>query len=330
MYQIINKRKYTYIVSIVLIFLSAFALGKWGLKLGIDFQGGTLMEVEFSADAKTQDVQKTKNELGQEVTITQETSQEGIDAEIPTSQEIQDNLSELELSSLTVQQSGEKRTIIRYVESNEETNEKVLAKVKELNVNAKQVRVDFIGASISNQLKDNAIKALLFAVAGIALYIAWAFRKVSYPVPSWQYGLGAVLALAHDVFLTLGVFAFLGHLYDVEIGVPFIAALLTILGYSVNDTIVIYDRTRENILRSGARINFEETVNKSLNETLSRSINTSLTVIVVLLAIIFFGGATIKYFAVALLVGVVFGTYSSIYVATALLVTSYELKIKQK
>ncbi|MFC1756364.1 protein translocase subunit SecF [Patescibacteria group bacterium] len=330
MYQIINKRKYTYIISIALIFLSAFALGKWGLKLGIDFQGGTLMEVEFSSDAKTQDVQKTKNELGQEVTISQETTQEGIEVDIPTSQEVQDSLAELELNSLTVQQSGENRAIIRYIESSEDTNEKVLEKIRELNVNTKQVRVDFIGASISSQLKDNALKALFFAVLGIALYIAWAFRKVSYPVPSWQYGLGAILALAHDIILTLGVFSFLGHFYDIEVGVPFIAALLTILGYSVNDTIVIFDRTRENILRSGNNMNFEELVNRSLNESLSRSINTSLTVAVVLLAIILFGGVTIKYFAVALLAGIIFGTYSSMYVASALLVTSHELKIKQK
>jgi preprotein translocase SecF subunit len=164
---------------------------------------------------------------------------------------------------------------------------------------------------------------------GIALYIAWAFRKISFTIPSWQYGVGAILALAHDLIIVLGVFSALGKFLDVEIGIPFVAALLTILGYSVNDTIVVYDRVRENILSSDAKENFENITNKSLNETMARSINTSLTVIVVLLAIIIFGGATIEFFALTLLVGVVSGTYSSIFVASALLVSNYNYKLKK-
>ncbi|GBE16575.1 preprotein translocase subunit SecF [bacterium BMS3Abin15] len=298
MYQIINKRKYTYIISAVLIVLSVTALSVWGLRLGIDFKGGTLMEVQFSED------------------------------KVPASQDIQDKLSEFELDSLIIQPSENNVVILRYIASDDDLNSKVLGKIKEFDENVTQLRVDFIGASVSDQLKGSAVKALIFAIFGIALYIAWAFRKVSYPVPSWQYGLGAVIALAHDIIITLGAFAFLGKFYGVEVGIPFVAALLTILGYSVNDTIVVYDRTRENILRYGRKENFEETVNKSVNETLARSINTSLTVIVVLLAIIFFGGETIKYFSIALLIGVGFGTYSSIYVASALLVTSYKIRIK--
>ncbi len=298
MYQIISKRKYTYIVSAVLIALSVAALSVWGLRLGIDFRGGTLMEVQFS------------------------------EGKFPGSQDIQDKLGEFELNSLIIQPSENNAVMLRYIASDDDLNSMVLEKIKEFDENVIQLRVDFIGASVSGQLKNSAVKALIFAIIGIALYIAWAFRKVSYPVSSWQYGLGAVIALAHDVIITLGLFAVLGEYFNVEVGIPFVAALLTILGYSVNDTIVVYDRTRENILRSGAREDFERIVNKSLNETLSRSINTSLTVIVVLLAIIFFGGETIKYFSIALLAGVIFGTYSSIYVASALLVTSYKIKIK--
>lgn len=299
MYQIVNKRKYAYIVSAVLVVLSIIAVSVWGLKLGIDFKGGTLMEVQFS------------------------------DGKVPSSQDIQDKLGEFELNSLIVQLSENNAVILRYIVSDDDLNSKVFKKIKEFDENAAQLRVDFIGASVSNQLKNSAVKALIFAIFGIALYIAWAFRKVSYPVPSWQYGLGAVIALIHDVIITLGLFAVLGEYYNVEVGIPFIAALLTILGYSVNDTIVVYDRTRENILRSGAREDFEGIVNKSLNETLSRSINTSLTIIVVLLVIIFFGGETIKYFSIALLAGIIFGTYSSIYIASALLVTSYKIRIKK-
>ncbi|MEI9966785.1 MAG: protein translocase subunit SecF [Candidatus Moraniibacteriota bacterium] len=151
-------------------------------------------------------------------------------------------------------------------------------------------------------------------------------RGVSGTVTSWEYGLGAVIALAHDLIITLGVFAVLGHFYDVEVGVPFIAALLTILGYSVNDTIVVYDRVRENLQRTGRKVSFENLVNRSLNETLGRSINTSMTVIITLIAIVIFGGESIRYFGVALLVGVAFGTYSSVYIASALLVTRYTMK----
>lgn len=299
MLNIIDKRKYAYVISAALIIFSVAVLFIWGLKLGIDFKGGTLMEVQFSDEA-------------------------------PVIQDIQEKLGELNLNSLTIQPSEDNKTILRYIASDEELNEKVVERFREFDESAKQLRVDFIGASISKQIKENALMAIILAVIAIALYIAWAFRKVSYPIPSWQYGLGAVIALAHDIIITLGIFIILGHFWEIEIGIPFVAALLTILGYSVNDTIVVYDRIRENILRSGAKENFENIVNKSLNETLARSINTSLTVVVVLLAVIFFGGETIKFFSVALLAGIIFGTYSSIYVASALLVSSYNYKISKK
>jgi len=186
-----------------------------------------------------------------------------------------------------------------------------------------QQRVDFINSSVSKELKSKSLMAIFWAVVGIMAYIAFAFRKVSRPVESWKYGAGAVIALIHDVLITVGVFAFLGHFYGIEVGIPFIAALLTILGFSVHDTIVVYDRTRENLIRSSLKEKFPDIVNRSLNETLVRSINTSLTVIITLLAIHIFGGESIKDFSLALLVGVTFGTYSSIFIASALLVTIY-------
>ncbi len=299
MLQIIDKRKYTYIASAALVVLSVTIIFVWGLRLGIDFKGGTLMEIQFTE-------------------------------EIPTAQEIRDKLSAIGLNGLTVQLSENNTAILRYMASDEELNEKVVASLMEFDADAEQLRVDFIGASISNQIKRNAIMAIIFSVIAIALYIAWAFRKVSYKIPSWQYGLGAVIALTHDIVITLGIFVVLGRFWEIEIGIPFVAALLTILGYSVNDTIVVYDRIRENILYARDKENFEELVNKSLNETLARSINTSFTVIIVLLAIIFFGGETIKFFSLALLAGISLGTYSSIYIASALLVSSYNYKIGKK
>lgn len=299
MFKIIQKRKYAYILSGFLTVGSIALIALWGLKLGIDFKGGTLMEVQFTKDP------------------------------VPQVQEVTASLGDLSLKSLTIQPTDNRGMLLRYLASDESANEQVLAKLQSFDPEIKQLRTDFIGGSVSEQIKKNAFTGIAMSIVGIALYIAWAFRRVSGVVTSWEYGLGAVIALAHDIVIVIGLFAVLGHYYDVEIGVPFVAALLTILGYSVNDTIVVYDRVRENLMRTSKKEDFENIVNRSLNETLGRSINTSMTVIITLIAIVLFGGESIKYFGVALLAGVVFGTYSSIYIASALLVTRYNMKMKK-
>jgi preprotein translocase subunit SecF len=271
------------------------ALSVWGLRFNIDFTGGTVIKIDLEKEL--------------------------------TREQITGTLSEMNLGGLTVSVK-EKDVDIKYVGSNDDINNQVFEKIQSLDPSAKEVSLDFIGSSVSSQLKRSAVWAIALGVIGIAVYIAWAFKKVSRPVASWKYGLGAVIALFHDILITTGIFALLGKFFQIEIGVPFIAALLTVLGYSVNDTIVVYDRTRENLLRSGARDDFEDTVNKSLNETLARSINTSLTVIIVLIFLVLFGSEAIRWFSVALLFGVTFGTYSSIYVASALLVTIYKFQKK--
>lgn len=299
MMQIIQKRKYTYVFSIAATTLSVVALALWGLKLGIDFRGGTLLEVQFSVDP------------------------------VPEVRQVTETLSPINLQSLTIQPTENHAMILRYLSSDENANNQVLEKLKGIDSNVKQLRTNFIGGSVSSQMKKNAITGIILAVIGIALYIAWAFRRVAYPVTSWEYGLGAIIALGHDILVTIGIFAVLGKFYGIEVGVPFIAALLTILGYSVNDTIVVYDRVRENLLREHGKTDFEDIVNRSLNQTLGRSVNTSMTVIITLLAITLFGGESIRYFSLAILIGVTFGTYSSIYVASALLVTRYRMKFKR-
>lgn len=300
MLKIIQKRKYAYAISIITTGISIAMIAVWGLKFGIDFKGGTLMELQFSKDP------------------------------VPQVQEVEAMLSELSLQSLTVQPTDNRGMLLRYLASDEAANEKVLAKLQAFDSEIKQLRTDFIGGSVSDQIKKNAFSGITLSIIGIALYIAWAFRRVSGIVTSWEYGLGAVIALAHDIIIVIGLFAFLGRYYDIEVGVPFIAALLTILGYSVNDTIVVYDRVRENLMRSSRKEDFETIVNRSLNETLGRSINTSMTVIITLVAIVLFGGESIRYFGVALLAGVAFGTYSSIYIASALLVTRYTMKTRTR
>lgn len=296
MLKIIQKRKYAYLLSGLLTGASIVLIVLWGLRLGIDFKGGTLMEVQFAKDPA------------------------------PQVQEVEAALSPLSLQSLTIQPTEGRGMLLRYLASDETANEQVLGKLQALDKDIKQLRTDFIGGSVSDQIKRNAFTGIILSIIGIALYIAWAFRRVSGIVTSWEYGLGAVIALAHDIIIVIGLFVLLGHFYDVEIGIPFVAALLTILGYSVNDTIVVYDRVRENLMRTSKKEDFESIVNRSLNETMGRSINTSMTVIITLIAIVLFGGESIKYFGVALLAGVVFGTYSSIYIASALLVTRYTMK----
>jgi len=299
MLQIIQKRKYAYWFSGILTLASLVLLFTIGLKLGIDFKGGTLMEVQFAKDP------------------------------VPQISEIEQNISDLSLKSLTLQASDNKSVLLRYLASDENANDQVLAKLKALDPDIIQLRTDFIGGSVSDQIKKNAIAGTILSVLGIALYIAWAFRRVSGSVKSLEYGMGAVIALVHDIIIVTGIFVILGWRYNIEIGIPFIAALLTILGYSVNDTIVVFDRVRENLLRSVKKEDFEVTVNRSINETLGRSINTSMTVIITLFAITLFGGESIRYFGLALLVGVIFGTYSSIYIASALLVTRYKMKMSK-
>ncbi len=296
MLQIIQKRKYAYFLSGLLTLGSVVLIVLWGLNLGIDFKGGTLMEVRFSVEP------------------------------VPGVQEVETSLSQLKLQSLTIQPTENQGMLLRYLASDENANEQVLAQLTGLDKDIVQLRTDFIGGSVSDQIKKNAFTGIVLSIAGIAFYIAWAFRRVSGVVTSWEYGLGAVIALAHDIIIVIGLFAFLGRYYGVEVGVPFIAALLTILGYSVNDTIVVYDRVRENLMRSSHKEDFENIVNRSLNETMGRSINTSMTVIITLVAIVLFGGDSIRYFGVALLAGVLFGTYSSIYIASALLVSRYKMK----
>jgi preprotein translocase subunit SecF len=298
MLQIIQKRAYAYLLSGILTGASIIVTILWGLNLGIDFKGGTLMEVRFTVDPT------------------------------PETRVVEESLSELSLKSLTVQPTENQGLLLRYLASDDAANDQVLAKLRGLDPEVKQLRTDFIGGSVSDQIKRNAFTGILLSVIGIALYIAWAFRRVSGVVTSWEYGLGAIIALAHDITIVVGLFAVLGHFYGVEVGVPFIAALLTILGYSVNDTIVVYDRVRENLMRSSKKGDFENIVNRSLNETLGRSINTSMTVIITLVAIVIFGGESVRYFGVALLSGVVFGTYSSVYIASAFLVTRYTMKTK--
>lgn len=299
MMNIIQYRKYAYAASIALTVLSIGAIAFWGLKLGIDFKGGTLLSIQYQEKAPEREV-------------------------------IYQVLEPLSLSGLSVQPAEQETINIRYTAHDDAVNATVLETLSKEGKTFEVLRTDFIGGTVSKEITHDAFIGVVLSLIAIALFIAYAFRKVSGIVSSWDFGWGAIIALAHDIIITVGAFAFLGQYFNIEIGVPFVAALLTILGYSVNDTIVVYDRVRENLTRSGSKQNFESLVNQSLNETLGRSISTSLTVIITLLAITVYGGASTFSFALALLIGVAFGAYSSIFIASALLVTRYYQKIRSK
>ena len=218
-----------------------------------------------------------------------------------------------------MQPTGDKGAVLQLKGIDEATHQKVLAAINALSP-VQEKSFQYIGPSIGQDLKNKTEIAIILALLAITLYIAFAFRKVSRPVASWKYGITSLIALFHDVLIPLGVFSILGKLYGVEITVPIIAALLTILGFSVHDTIVIFDRIRENILRKGMA-QFNETVDWSLNQTIGRSISTVITVLLVMFSLFFFGGETLKYFSLALIIGITSGAYSSIFIASPLLVS---------
>jgi len=272
------------IVSIVFLVI-------WGLKPGIDFTGGSLLEVTFEKNRPALDkVEGTFSELGLKNTIIQKTGD--------TSLIVRTNF-------LTEDQH---QLVLRQLRSNFATDNTM-----------REDRFETIGSSVSTQLRTRALWAIILVNLGIILYVAYAFRQVSRPVASWKYGLLAIIALIHDVLLVMGVFALLGHYFGVEVDIAFVVALLTVLGYSVNDTIVVYDRVRENLLRHNNE-NFGDTVNAGLNQTLMRSINTTMKTTLPLFALFFFGGMTIHYFVLALIIGIISGAYSSIFIASPLLV----------
>ena len=296
MLNIVRKRKIFYGFSLALIAAGIFSVIFWGLRFGIDFKGGSLLEVEYVGAR-------------------------------PEVQAIHDRLAPLDLGGVNIQLTGPTGLFLRLKDVNEETHQKVLAELANLG-ELEEKRFESIGPVIGQELKKKAYGAILMVLLLIVIYITWVFRKVSRPVASWQYGVAAVIALFHDVFIPVGIFSILGHYLGAEIDLLFVTGILTILGFSVHDTIVVYDRTRENLLRGSRKEAFADVVNRSLNETLTRSINTSLTVIITLLAIYIFGGQSIQDFSLALLIGVTFGTYSSIFIASALLVTFHNWSTK--
>lgn len=288
MYRIIQRRNILFTVSLVLLVPGVVALSVWGLRLGIDFTGGSQISLDIASQPSVEEVRQTLAEVDYPQAVVVTTGQSSFDLRLP---------------HLTNDQ-----------------HQAVLSKLRERFNSAEERAYETVGPTIGKELQQRSTTALIVVLVAIILYVTWAFRRVSIgPVPSWVYGVSTLLALVHDVFMVVGAFAIAGHYFAVEINSLFVTALLTVLGFSVHDTIVVFDRIRERLRLSGST-SFEEIVNESLNQTMVRSINTSVTTLLVLIALFLFGGEAIRHFILALIIGIASGTYSSIFVASPLLV----------
>lgn len=295
---IIKYKKLFISISVALVLLSVASIAFFGIRWGIDFTGGSQLEVAYQSN-------------------------------MPTQAEVTAALKGANIESPTVQAVGDVGFVIKTRALSQTERENALVALKVGHADAAEKSFTTIGPSVGKELARKSIIAMIAVILGIIFYIAYSFSKVSRPVSSWAYGLIAIVTLIHDVLIPTGVFVILSKLYAVDVDTLFVVALLTILGLSVSDTIVVFDRIREN-LRSRAYSTFEETVGNSINQTFTRSINTSATVILVLLSLVFFGPISTKIFALMLASGMFFGTYSSIFLASPLLVLWENLQKKKK
>src|SRR3989344_3404096 len=297
--NIVKNRKLYFFISGIVIIPGLISLFLFGLKPSIDFTGGSKIEYQIS---------NTKNQI--------------------TDKEINDIVKSQKIRVDSIKRT-DKNFTIRTESINQNQKNKISESLNKIDSKITEKSFDTVGPTIGRETEVNAFKAVLIASLAIMAYIAFAFRKVSKPVASWKFGVCAILALLHDVLVVVGIFSLFGHFLKVEVDSLFITALLTVMGFSVHDTIVVFDRIRENLSKNYSA-SFEEVVNNSLLETLNRSLNTSFTVIIVLFSLLLFGGESIRWFVAALLIGIISGTYSSIFNASQLLVVWNEWDKRNK
>ena len=290
--NIVKYRYIFYSVSGILILAAVFAIVFFGFNFGIDFVGGTLWQIKPV-----------------------------IDNQQPATNDIRDFFEkDLGVKNATVYSEKETQSfLIRLENISEEQHRDYFQKLKIKFNGTEELRYETIGPAIGKELRSRAIWAVILVLTGISLYVIYAFRKVSYPVKSWKYGLITLLTLFHDALISVGFLAFLGRFSGVELDTKFIIAVLVIVGFSVHDTIVVFDRIRENLLISRQRGNLPEIINESVKQTIARSINTSLTLVLTLAVLFALGPFSLKYFSLVIAVGVAIGTYSSIFIASPLL-----------
>lgn len=287
MIPFLKYKKIYYVFSGLLVFATIASLLVFGLKFGIDFLGGSILEVDFEKR--------------------------------PENPQIMEKLNELNLGEIVIQPTGEEGVIMRLKEVDEVSHQKILSKLQELS-KVVEKRFESIGPVIGRELREKTIILVIVSLLALLIYIAISFSKVSRPISSWQYGIISIFTLAFDVLIPIGLISLLGKFSDVQFNIPIVTALLTILGYTINDKVIIFDRVRENLLKNKGQ-DFGTLVEQSLNQTLTRSLSTGFCTLLALFSIFFFGGETLKYFSLVMLVGIVVGTYSSLFMAAPVLVS---------
>ena len=294
---VVKHRKIFYTFSIILVVASFLSLGVWGLLPGIDFTGGTLIEVSYPANSR------------------------------PAQTEIAPAIMAIDpgASIRPSSTAGQDEYIVRMKTVDATQKQTLLA-----TLGGTLKSFDSIGPILGTEALHKAIWSIILVIIAIVLYITFTFRKVSEPVASWKYGLTAIIALIHDVIIPVGVFSVLGHFAGYEVDTLFVTALLVVLGFSVHDTIVVFDRVRENLRHGSGKEPFADVVGRSVSQTFTRSINTSLTTLIALVVLYILGGSITQHFTLALIVGIAAGTYSSVFIGSPLLVTLERLQNKRK
>jgi preprotein translocase subunit SecF len=292
-FNVIGNRRIWYILSTVLILPGIISLAVWHLNVGIDFKGGTLQQISFDSRPAVDDIRST--------------------------------LAKTNVSGVQVQSSNTNDVLVRFPNETgkvaRDEGNTIIAALNDAHYAPREVSFENIGGSVASDTTKSAVTAVILACLAIIGYIAFSFRNIPRPASSWRFAVSTILALLHDILFVIGAFSLIGHFFpNIEVDSLFITALLTILGFSVNDTIVVFDRIRENLRRAKTG-SFEEIANASLNQTLVRSLNTTFTVLIVLLSLLLLGGSSIRNFILALTLGVAIGAYSSIFNAAPLLVT---------
>lgn len=287
--NVIGHKQIFLSISGFLVLAAIIAIVVFGFRPGIDFSGGTLWQISFTGGGVSR---------GDFVAFLEV---------------------DLDIHGAIVSEGEGNGFIIRVPEIPEALHQEYLGKIKARFGETEELSFQTIGSAVGGELRNRAITAFVLVLVAISLYIAFAFRKVSRPVASWKYGLITLITLFHDALIPAGLMALMGRFAGAEVDTNFIVAILVVMGFSVHDTIVVFDRVRENLRTAGSVKDFDALVNASVNQTMARSINTSLTLVLVLLALLAFGPPHLAYFVLVITVGTVIGTYSSIFVASPLL-----------
>ncbi|MDD5621020.1 MAG: protein translocase subunit SecF [Candidatus Pacebacteria bacterium] len=297
MIEFIKHSKIYFIIAAIITIACIFFLLYFGLNLGVDFTGGSILRFEYAADR-------------------------------PSIEEISAKVNQAGIASFSYKDLGEKGVIIKTKDITEDQRKSLYETFyNDSNIDKDTLNFDKIGSAVGNETKHKSIIAIIIALAAIIIYIAIAFNKVSRPVKSWKYGIVTMVILAHDIILPLGVLALLGKFASREFSIPTLTALFTILGYSVNNTIVVFDRVRENLIKKSGE--FKDIVDVSINQSVSRCINTSLTTLFPLIAIYVWGGESLKDFSLVLILGILAGTYSALLLAGPILTKWHALSRKR-